>query len=489
MGLAGARERDRKGGGIVTVKVILSPQKWGVVTAALIIAGFLILSILSITFLSPVYGLIEIGIVIGALAALYFALSLRKFVWLLLVTKPLIDLTWRWRFANVAEQGINIQTLVAILVIAVTGLAIFLWKRRLLLGVKVILFLIFASLSASMTPVSWGINEFVRLLAGVSFFFTAGVVLDKERDFDRFAKYFVLTVSVPVTLSFLQRAGILPFEYWDWIEGQPLGRVSGTYQHPLGLIYFLVYAIPLALYLLTKPSQSLRCRLLLWLFISLSLVALVFTYHRTALVAIGLEIWLWMVLTKKYGRATLLVVLGGVLAVLLRDWLELLYANIGDIIQGKIAFSSGAFLRGRGMNWYLFLSSLFSSHPFYWLLGRGGSVAEGFVPDFGYWSSNEPHNDFIRILHAYGLIGLGLYLAILFSFFWQSLHLRRMRERYLKHLGNLMIVLLTSIVILSMTTEPMRYPTGVWYLFALGSVVSVQYRRLRQVHPAIRKGT
>jgi O-antigen ligase len=132
------------------------------------------------------------------------------------------------------------------------------------------------------------------------------------------------------------------------------------------------------------------------------------------------------------------------------------------------------------MNWYLFLHSLFSSHPLFWLFGSGGSVAEGFVHRFGYWSSNEPHNDFIRILQAYGLIGLGLYLAILFSFLWKSLRLRRMRDRFLSHLGNLMIVVLTSIVLLSVTTEPMRYPTGVWYLFALGSVVSVQYRRLRQ---------
>ena len=62
-------------------------------------------------------------------------------------------------------------------------------------------------------------------------------------------------------------------------------------------------------------------------------------------------------------------------------------------------------------------------------------------------------------------------------FFWKSLRLRRMRDPFSHHLGNLMIVVLTSIVLLSVTTEPMRYPTGVWYLFALGSVVSMQYRR------------
>jgi len=433
-----------------------------------------------IAAVAPKFGLVGAGILVTLVLAFYGVFTLPGWVFFLLISKPLIDLTWRWRSIEIAEQGVNIQTLVSVFVILLTGLALILRRRQVVLWRWIVLFLVSAAISVVLTPTSWGINELIRLYAGIAFAFTAGIALSTEEVFDRFAKYFVLMVSVPVGLSFLQKAQILPFEYWDWIEGQAIGRVSGTYQHPLGLIYFLVYAIPLALYLLTKPSRSLRYRLLLWLFIGLSLVALVFTYHRTVLVAIGLEIWFWMVLTRQYGRAMLLAILGGVLAFWLRDRVQLLYTNIVDIIQGKVVFSSGEFLRGRGMNWYLFLHSLFSSHPLFWLFGRGGSVAEGFVPHFGYWSSNEPHNDFIRILHAYGLIGLGLYLAILFSFFWKSMRLRRMRDRFSHYLGNLMIVVLTSIVLLSTTTEPMRYPTGVWYLFALGSVVSVQYRRLRQ---------
>jgi len=445
--------------------------------------GWIIIVVMTaglIAAVAPKFGLIGAGILMALLLAFYGVFTLPGWVFFLLISKPLIDLTWRWRFIEIAEQGVNIQTLVSIFVILLTGLALILRRRQVVLWRWIVLFPVSAAISVVLTPTSWGINELIRLYAGIAFAFTAGIALSTEEVFDRFAKYFVLMVSVPAGLSFLQKAQILPFEYWDWIEDQAIGRVSGTYQHPLGLIYFLAYAIPLALYLLTKPSRSLRYRLLLWLFIGLSLMALVFTYHRTALVTIGLQIWLWMVLTKKYGRAILLIVLGGVLVFWLRDWVQLLYTNIVDIIQGKVVFSSGEFLRGRGMNWYLFLHSLFSSHPLFWLFGRGGSVAEGFVPHFGYWSSNEPHNDFIRILHAYGLIGVGLYLAILFSFLWKSLRLRRMRDRFLPHLGNLMIVVLTGIVLLSTTTEPMRYPTGVWYLFALGSVVSVQYRRLRQ---------
>ncbi|RMG03229.1 MAG: hypothetical protein D6735_08980 [Acidobacteria bacterium] len=196
-----------------------------------------------------------------------------------------------------------------------------------------------------------------------------------------------------------------------------------------------------------------------------------------------------MILTKKYGWATLLIILGGMLVVWQKDWFLTLYANVFDILQGKVTFFSGWFLRGRGMYWYLFLNSLFSSHPLLWLFGRGGSVDEGFVPNFGYWSLNEPHNDFIRILHVYGLVGLGLYLTILVSLFWQSLYLCRRQDVFSRDLGNLMIVILVAIVLLSITTEPMRYPTGVWYLLAIGSVVSMQYRQLRQTRKENRDGS
>ena len=41
-----------------------------------------------------------------------------------------------------------------------------------------------------------------------------------------------------------------------------------------------------------------------------------------------------------------------------------------------------------------------------------------------------------------------------------------------QQLGTIMILVLFSVVMLSLTTEPMRFPTGVWYLFALGGAIA-----------------
>lgn len=149
-----------------------------------------------------------------------------------LAVKPIVDLAWRWRFFEIAEQGVNLQTLMALLIILTTGLAFLLRRKRIVVDAKGIILLASATFSVLITPTSWGINELIRLYASISFLFTAGIVLGQEESFNKFAKYFILAASVPVLLSFLQRAGLLPFEYWDWIEGKWLVESVGLTNTP-----------------------------------------------------------------------------------------------------------------------------------------------------------------------------------------------------------------------------------------------------------------
>ncbi|RMG05179.1 MAG: hypothetical protein D6735_05730 [Acidobacteria bacterium] len=337
----------------------------------LIISGLSLVTVLLASFLSPVIVLMGIGLVLGFLLTLHLAFSLNLFVWLFLLTRPLIDLTWRWHFFTVLEEDIDMQTLFGLMGIAVICFAYLFRRIKLVLDLKIMLFLVFASFSVILTPSSFAFNELMRLYVGVAFFFVTGLCINKESSFDRFVWWFILVISIPVILSFLQKAGILPFEYWDWIDGRSVGRVSGTYQHPLNLVYFLVFAIPFSFYLLSKRSITLYARLFLWFFIGLSCTALLFTFHRAGIVAIGLEIWLWMIFTKQYGKAMLLTIAAVLIIFALLDYFQKLYDNLALVFSGSIALSSGEFLRGRGMNWYLFTSSLFSSDPWFWFFGKG----------------------------------------------------------------------------------------------------------------------
>ncbi len=130
------------------------------------------------------------------------------------------------------------------------------------------------------------------------------------------------------------------------------------------------------------------------------------------------------------------------------------------------------FLRGRGFQWFLFLNSYVSSGPFHWIFGNGGSVIPDLDPKLTYvLSPEEPHSDFIRILHAYGIVGLVGYLTIFGLFIKRALRLLSCKNEFARDVGRIMLPVLLAVLLLSITTEPMRYPSGVWYLFALGSTL------------------
>src|SRR5437879_5002185 len=177
--------------------------------------------------------------------------DVNSLIFLFLVAQPLVDLTWSWRFFKISEQEINIQTVVGLVMLIINLKVGLLEKRGRVLPRTVGLFLAFTLISVSLTFTSWGVNEVIRLFTGLSFFFSAGFILCDETRFLRFAKLFLASLSVPLLFSYLEIAGVLPYQYWDWVDGVEVGRVTGGYEHPLGLIYFLLYAIPVALALLT----------------------------------------------------------------------------------------------------------------------------------------------------------------------------------------------------------------------------------------------
>jgi O-antigen ligase len=388
-----------------------------------------------------------------------------------LVTKPLVDLTWRWQPFRFSQQPVNIQTYVGLIVLALNGIAIV--SRFAWLGMprRVIVFLAWATLSVAISPSSMGFNELLRLLAGLTFFYTAGPSLAESSRFDRFAKIFLCAMVVPLVLTCFQVAGVLPYEYFDWNENGELGRASGTYPTPLSLSFFLIYAFPLALNVADGKGQSALSKLGARLFLLLASFALVFTYHRVSYIIIALQVLLWLFMSRGFKAALFFSLLLATIGFSFSGGLRTLYAPLQESATGQVDIRSDEFLRGRGFQWFLFLDSYASGSSTTWILGRGGSVIPGVETVEGVLDADEPHNDFIRILHAYGLVGLLLYLSVLVLLVKRTFFVLRSGDIFTRNLGRITLLALTAFVALSMTTEPTRYPTGVWYLFALASAL------------------
>jgi O-antigen ligase len=392
-------------------------------------------------------------------------------IFFFLALKPLVDLTWRWSFFRFSEQSVNTQAIVGVTVLLLNGVAVLTnaaWHR---LPRHVLALLAFASLSVFFSPSSWALNELVRLLAGTTFFYTAGPLLADPKRFDRFAKVFLLAMALPVVLSYFQWAGILPYEYWDWLDGQQVSRASGTYPTPLSMSFFLYYAFPIALAVAGGKMQSTWAKGGAMVFLLLASGALALGNLRTAYVIVALQIFTWLAMTRgRKAVVTFLAVLALIVA-LSFSWLRTLSAPITDALSGKADMENGELFRGRGFQWLLFLNSYASSGPFHWVIGNGGSTIAGYDTEDTDVDSLEPHNDYIRILHAYGIVGLLLYLSILLLFLKRSLGLLQSAEEFPRTLARIMLLALIAIVIQSLMMEPMRYPTGIWYLFAIGSAL------------------
>jgi O-antigen ligase len=415
---------------------------------------------------------------VGTIAAIHglvrWLVKSDAWIFFFLTSKPIIDLTWRWEFVRVFNQRVNPQAIVAVLVVVLNSLAAVFGRRKPRYSALVMALLGLATFSVLLSPTSWGINELIRLFSGASFFFTAGFVLRDKKKFDRFAMVLLATVCVPLILSLFQAAGVLPYEYWDWLDGLETGRVSGTYQHPLELVFFLVYTVPLALYRWEQAEKGSGERIFLVAFFLLAACVLGFTLHRAGWIAIAAELVIWFGSKRQLKKILFGWLALVVLAVLFTGWLSVFFEPVTEIVTGEADFATGNIMRGRGLIWISFLNSYANGGPVRWIVGRGDSVAQVSLPGIVDYAENEPHNDFLRMLHAYGLAGLLLYLGLLVVFLREGLRLRGSGVPFQNRAGGILVASVAGIVVLSLTTEPMRYPTGIWYLFVLASVVVLQ---------------
>jgi len=196
-----------------------------------------------------------------------------------------------------------------------------------------------ATLSVLITPTSWGVNELIRLFSGASFFFTAGLALGDKKKFDRFALVFLAIIYVPLVLSLFQVAGLLPYEYWDWLDGLEVGRASGTYQHPLEIVFFLVYAVPLALYRWEQSEKRSGERIFLASFFILTAFGLTFTLHRAGWIAIAAEFVIWFASRRQIKKILLSTIAIVVLGMFFTGWLSVFFEPVTEIVTGQADFA------------------------------------------------------------------------------------------------------------------------------------------------------
>ncbi|WP_104494924.1 O-antigen ligase family protein [Acinetobacter indicus] len=128
---------------------------------------------------------------------------------------------------------------------------------------------------------------------------------------------------------------------------------------------------------------------------------------------------------------------------------------------------------GRDIAWPLYWNGIIGRiGEFSFLIGSGaGSISEFGVDKLGA-SWEHPHNEIIRVIYDYGLLGL-----IFFIIFWISLinKILKVKQIYLKKIS---LILVVFMFVIMLTDNPLMYPLyfGNLLMFILGITCSSLYR-------------
>jgi len=246
------------------------------------------------------------------------------------------------------------------------------------------------------------LNEWLPVLASFATYALAAYLFRTPEKIRRAVDVIMASFILPASFGLYQLVtgkGMVRPEF-------PVPRIFGTFAHPNSFGFYLV--LVLGLFLCQTISGSSRRRLIALLSLLATFVLLVGTFTRVA----------WV------GALIVLVVIGIVRMRILLPLLPLVSLIVVSLTPAASVRLSGLLEAGGSLAdrvynlwpatlraWLLATGS--EAGSFLVLLNRLSGLGPGVGPAlgrFGLWSI--PHNDYLRVLVEYGILGLVLYLAL-----------------------------------------------------------------------------
>lgn len=354
------------------------------------------------------------------------------------------------------------------------------------LNLPIIIFLFICGLSTlfSVSPrlSFWGMHGFYFegflsfLCYGIIYFIAVNYVADKRK----ILKALLIASVIVSVYALVQATGIT---FFVWRGTQPYPRVWSTLGNPNFLGPYLIMVIPIYLIFLIK-AETMKKKFLYSLFTLLSVLALIFTYSRAAWLGmvVGLIVFALM-MNKKQLKTNLFFLIGIIVfSIILTSIYPRLYlrsqertATMKPIVERAVSTvdfkEPGITARlsawgttiemtlkrpilGFGLDTLGISFRQFMSEKYEELAGR-------------FRTAGYAHNEFLQYGATIGLVGLGVYLFLLFTFFRILIKVSRDKERNLlaSGLAASCIALLVNNQFSFSTIVP---ATLLWFFFGLG---------------------
>lgn len=285
-------------------------------------------------------------------------------------------------------------------------------------------FLSFNLFSYLLSPFSDS-ETFLCLALEVLLFLACIILLDSKRSVNRLLLIWQSSAVLVGLYYLLQNSG-MDFLEWEEKKFIPIGSTFTNRNH---LVYYLLCTFPFSIYLLLQPKNLLRISGCAGLMISLSCIAI--SQSRTAPFLCILFLASFLLFYRKQLKSNILrkIFLGGAFLIVL----SLLAAGIyGALYISRLSHEGlDKLSHERLMNWQSSLNMI-KAHP---ILGSGTGTFPALFPQYRLpelgivFDPSKPlihaHNEYLELTAETGIIGLLLYLVLIFSVILPALHALR----------------------------------------------------------------
>lgn len=416
--------------------------------------------------INPLY---VVGIIGLTLMIAVSMMRFESFIILLFVIKPFIDITMNARWFSVLGRQFNSLELVGVLVFFVLGYKYITCRdqgpifneRIILIFLALLAFTTFINFALSERNIISVIDVILKIFAAYFMYFILHHLLKDEK------KRLQLYKIVWFTTFFVSLLNLIAYftgRFGVSVTGD-VSRFDGLYNDSGSPAYVALFSFAFGtLYIESIKKNNERVSFVKKIVYGLTLLNLIFmlrvTITKSAILMtiVFLIIW-WGIYKKKAIIVIPLILIIGVFS----------YTNIEDVqkrISPEIEFISSekfsvenalSLGTGRVSRWKRLLE-------FY---GREFTI---FQQVFGYANNFGAHNQYIAYLMQVGLLGLTIFLFIIYKFYKRLFYLY---QRHKKPELFMAITLLTVLCVYGLTGHPFEYTTQLWYLMILLSLVNV----------------
>lgn len=287
------------------------------------------------------------------------------------------------------------------------------------------------------------IGRFAITILPLTFYFMFDDIKDTNHRY--FWWIYSALMIIPIFNSYLQYTGKIPYDEFDYVGGERIGRMSGGYQKPHNLVAYLVPIFLLGFYI-WKVKQK---RIIGILIVFAVLVGVYMINYRTSLIAL-LVILLssfFIKTTKRLIYSYYQYFLNFFFPILAFIFFRLLLSTVG--LWDK--------LRGRVPIWELHSQQFFDQNFLKIMFGTQNVMISEAYRQPSVYLIDEAHNNSFRTIIVFGLVGFFLYCL-----FMRMIVMSIKRVNYLPKFEFILLSSFTYFIFYTTTNEPLYYGSVLW---------------------------